>query len=142
MRYGGFLLALALLSVPAPVVAAGSVSDEHPDAATSWNDLAVSLNAQGRHAEAERAFRQALALREAALPAGHPDIAQVIGNLAFNLSAQGRLAGGEASPCAGDAADGIARGASGDRDQPYQPVVQSAGAGEGGRGRTARSRIA
>ncbi|OYX52213.1 MAG: hypothetical protein B7Y97_01975, partial [Sphingomonas sp. 32-66-10] len=68
----------------------------HPDIATSWNNLAANIQAQGRAAEAEPLYRKALALYEAAFPAGHPDIATSWNNLAYNIQAQGRAA--EAEP--------------------------------------------
>ena len=69
---------------------------DHPNIATSYNNLAANLNAQGRYAEAEPLFRKALAFYERVLPPDHPDIATGYNNLASNLNAQGRYA--EAEP--------------------------------------------
>ncbi|MCP3730197.1 tetratricopeptide repeat protein [Sphingomonas sp. MG17] len=80
----------------AVALAERSLPAGHPDIATSWNNLAVNLNIQGRHQEAEPLYRKALALREAALPPGHRDLAASWNGLASNLNAQGRFA--EAEP--------------------------------------------
>src|SRR5262245_40263963 len=54
------------------------------------NAAGVQHYRDGRYAEAEKLYRQALALRQEALPAGHPDLAQSLTNLAGNLHAQGK----------------------------------------------------
>lgn len=66
--------------------AASAVRDDpdSPKAARAYHLLGVALEAQGRHAEAERAFRRALSLWEG-------DPAPVENNLALNLAAQGKL---------------------------------------------------
>ncbi|ABX07894.1 Tetratricopeptide TPR_2 repeat protein (plasmid) [Herpetosiphon aurantiacus DSM 785] len=58
---------------------------EHPDTATSVNNLAVVLKRQGRYAEAQRLFERALAIREAVLGAEHPATATSVNNLAVVL---------------------------------------------------------
>ena len=56
----------------------------------------MNLNAQGKYAEAEPLFRQALAIRRKLLGEDHPDTAQSYNNVAGNLNAQGKYA--EAEP--------------------------------------------
>ena len=52
------------------------------------NDLALVLEAQGRHAEAERLFREALAIGAATVGTAHPDYATGLNNLGLNLAYQ------------------------------------------------------
>jgi tetratricopeptide (TPR) repeat protein len=68
----------------------------HPDTAISYNNVAYNLQAQGRYAEAEPLYRQALAIWLKALGEGHPQTASGYDNVAGNLQAQGRYA--EAEP--------------------------------------------
>src|SRR5262249_22507825 len=63
--------------------------------AAPLTNLALTLRAQGKYAEAEEPFRQALAILEKALPAGHPDLATSLNNLATTLHAQGQYAEAE-----------------------------------------------
>ena len=67
----------------------------HPNLATSLNNLAHLYHTQGRLGDAERDHKRALALREKALPEGHPDIAQSLNNLAALYHTQGRLGDAE-----------------------------------------------
>jgi tetratricopeptide (TPR) repeat protein len=69
---------------------------EHPDVATSLNNLAELLWAQAKYAEAEPLYRQALAIRERVLGPEHPDVAESLNNLAELLESQGKYA--EAEP--------------------------------------------
>ena len=66
---------------------------EHPDTATSLNNLAVLLQDQGDLAGARPLYERALAIREKALGPEHPDTATSLNNLARLLQAQGDLAG-------------------------------------------------
>ena len=50
-----------------------ALGPEHPDVATSLNNLAVLYRAQGRYAEAEPLYQRALKIREKALGPEHPD---------------------------------------------------------------------
>jgi tetratricopeptide (TPR) repeat protein len=70
--------------------------DEHPDVATSFNNLAGLYRAQGRYSEAEPLYQQALALRQALLGDDHPDVATSFNNLASLYASQGRYS--EAEP--------------------------------------------
>ena len=72
-----------------------ALGEGHPDTATSYNNLAVTLG-QGKYAEAEAMLRRALAIRLKALGEGHPDTANSYNNLAATLSAQGKYAEAEA----------------------------------------------
>jgi CHAT domain-containing protein len=73
----------------------------HSNLATSLNNLACVLQAQGRLSEAEPLFREALATyrgiyRQAQYPAGHFELAIGLKNLALLLQAQGKLSAAEA----------------------------------------------
>ena len=54
-----------------------ALGPEHPDVATSLNNLALLYQAQGRYAEAEPLHKRALAISEKALGPEHPDVATV-----------------------------------------------------------------
>ncbi len=66
------------------------------DQAGDLNNRAVSFRSQGRYAEAEPLFRQALEITEHAKGAEHPDIAIILNNLGELYYVQGRYA--EAEP--------------------------------------------
>ena len=55
---------------------------DHPDVATSLNNLAVLYQAMGRYAEAEPLYRRSLEIREKQLGRDHPDVATSLNNLA------------------------------------------------------------
>ncbi|RJP18113.1 MAG: TIR domain-containing protein [Candidatus Omnitrophota bacterium] len=63
---------------------------EHPDTATSLNNLAGLYNSQGRYEEAEPLCRRALAIREKVLGGEHPDTAISLNNLAGLYDSQGK----------------------------------------------------
>src|SRR5262249_58720922 len=66
---------------------------DHPDIATSLNNLAYLLQAQGEPAAARLPlFERALAIQEKVLGPDHPDTALSLNNLAILLQAQGELA--------------------------------------------------
>ncbi len=48
--------------------------EEHPDIATSYNNLAVLYKSQGRYAEAEPLSKQALALKQRLLGEEHLNV--------------------------------------------------------------------
>ena len=77
-------------------VAEATFGIEHPNVATSLNNLAVVYQAQGKYAEAELVHRRALAIREKVLGPEHPDVALSLNNLAEVYQAQGKYA--EAEP--------------------------------------------
>jgi tetratricopeptide (TPR) repeat protein len=68
------------------------LGEEHPDTATSYNEVAVCLNAQGKHAQALPLYEKALAIWKKVLGEEHPDTALSYNNLAFCLNEQGRHA--------------------------------------------------
>jgi len=69
---------------------------DHPDTATSLNNLAVLYESQGRYAEAEQPYKRALAIRESGLGPDHPDTARSLNDLALLSVSQGHY--GEAEP--------------------------------------------
>jgi tetratricopeptide (TPR) repeat protein len=73
-----------------------SYGPDHPNVATSLNNLAGLLRATNRLAEAEPMYRRALAITEASYGPDHPDVAIRLNNLALLLKATNRLA--EAEP--------------------------------------------
>ena len=68
------------------------LGERHPDTATSLNNLALLLEAQGDYAAAKPLYEQALAIRKAVLGERHPDTANSLNNLAVLLEAQGDYA--------------------------------------------------
>jgi tetratricopeptide (TPR) repeat protein len=60
-----------------------SVGPNHPDVATSLNNLAGIYRAQGQYAQAEPLYRRSLVIREKALGPDHPDVATSLRNLAL-----------------------------------------------------------
>ena len=73
-----------------------ALGEDHPDTAHSYNNLAETLRAQGKYAEAEAMHRRALAICLKALGEDHPDTATSYNNLALTLHAQGKYAEAEA----------------------------------------------
>jgi tetratricopeptide (TPR) repeat protein len=67
-----------------------ALEPEHPDIATSLNNLAVMYRAQGKYQEAEPLYQRALAIDEKAVGAGHPSTATSLNNLAGLYRDQGR----------------------------------------------------
>jgi tetratricopeptide (TPR) repeat protein len=66
---------------------------EHPETATSLNNLGALLLAQGHLAGARPYYERVLAINENALGPDHPETATSLGNLGALLHAQGDLAG-------------------------------------------------
>ena len=69
------------------------LGENHPDYATSLNNLAVLYHSQGDYARAEPLFRQALEIRKKALGENHPDYATSLNNLASLYMAQATTCG-------------------------------------------------
>ncbi|WP_394796651.1 tetratricopeptide repeat protein [Armatimonas sp.] len=63
---------------------------DHPDTATSLNNLAALYQTQGDYSSALPLYERALAIRETALGADHPDTAQSLNNLAVLYFYMGR----------------------------------------------------
>jgi tetratricopeptide (TPR) repeat protein len=70
--------------------------ENHPDVATSLNNLAELYRAQGRYTEAEPLYKQSLAMSKRLLGENHPSVATILNNLAELYRAQGRYS--EAEP--------------------------------------------
>ncbi len=66
-----------------------TLGPEHPDTATSLNDLASLYQAQGRYEEAEPLYQRALSICEKTLGPEHPDTATSLNGLASLYQAQG-----------------------------------------------------
>jgi tetratricopeptide (TPR) repeat protein len=66
-----------------------ALGPDHPDVATSLNNLALLYYAQGRYGEAQPRCERALAIREKALGPDHPDVATSLNNLAGLCDSQG-----------------------------------------------------
>ena len=72
------------------------LGQEHPNVASSLNNLANLYNSQGRYAEAEPLYLQALELSQRLLGQQHPHVASSLNSLALLYKSQGRYA--EAEP--------------------------------------------
>jgi tetratricopeptide (TPR) repeat protein len=68
------------------------LTDEHPDTALSYSNLAVNLDAQGKLAQAQPLLEKALEIYRRLLAEDHPDTASAYNELAYNLNAQGKYA--------------------------------------------------
>jgi tetratricopeptide (TPR) repeat protein len=66
---------------------------EHPDTATSLNNLAALLDSQGNYEGARPLYERALAIKEKVLGAEHPNTAISLNNLALLLYSQGNYEG-------------------------------------------------
>ena len=64
------------------------LGNNHPDTATSLDNLAALYQSQGRYTEAEPLYKQALAIRKQQLGDNHPDTATSLNNLAFLYQSQ------------------------------------------------------
>ena len=65
---------------------------DHPDVATSLNNLAGLYHTQGQYADAAPLYRRALAIYEKVLGPEHPDVATSLNNLAELYRSQGQYA--------------------------------------------------
>jgi hypothetical protein len=72
---------------------AQALGPDYPDTATSLNNLACLLQAQGHLPEARPLFERVLAIHEKALGFDHPQTARSLDNLASLLQQQGNLTG-------------------------------------------------
>jgi tetratricopeptide (TPR) repeat protein len=71
------------------------LGEEHPDVATSYNNLAGLYYFQGRYSEAEPLYQKALALWQKLLGEEHPHVATSYNNLAALYDSQGRYSEAE-----------------------------------------------
>ena len=69
---------------------------DHPDVATSLNNLASLYDSQGRYSEAEPLYLDALEMRKRLFTGDHPDVATSLNNLALLYHNQGKYS--EAEP--------------------------------------------
>ena len=69
-----------------------TLGPDHPDTATSLNNLALLLYQQGEYAAARPLYERALAICERTLGPDHPATATILNNLAGLLSEQGEYA--------------------------------------------------
>jgi tetratricopeptide (TPR) repeat protein len=76
---------------PGGVPGASTNRSDHPNLAGSLSNLALLLLSQQSYGEAEPLVREALAIRERAMPAGHWQRASSVSLLGELLVAQGRL---------------------------------------------------
>jgi tetratricopeptide (TPR) repeat protein len=67
------------------------LGEDHPLTATSYDDLALNLQAQGKHAAAQPLFEKALAIRRRVLTDEHPDTTSSYNNAGYNLNVQGKF---------------------------------------------------
>jgi tetratricopeptide (TPR) repeat protein len=68
------------------------LTDDHPDTATSYNNVAYNFNAQGKYAAAQPLLEKALEIRRRLFTDSHPDTAASYNNVAANLDDQGKYA--------------------------------------------------
>ncbi len=73
-------------------VAEKNAGPNHPDLATSLNNLALLYKDQGEYAQAERLYKRSLAIDEKALGPDYPDVAISLNNLAALYDTQGQYA--------------------------------------------------
>jgi len=66
------------------------LGDNHPDVATSLNNLAELYYFQGKYDQAEPLYLQALELHKRLLGDNHPDVATSLNNLAYLYDSQGK----------------------------------------------------
>ncbi|MBW4492529.1 MAG: CHAT domain-containing protein [Oscillatoria princeps RMCB-10] len=64
--------------------------DDHPNVASSLNNLAALYNSQGRNEKAEPLYEEALAMIERLFKSDHPHVASILNNLAELYRSQGR----------------------------------------------------
>ncbi len=69
-----------------------ALGTDHPDVATSLNNLGEAHRVQGRYAEARALYERALAIREHALGTDHPDVAHSLNGLGVAYQDEGRYA--------------------------------------------------
>ena len=71
-------------------VAENNVGPNHPDVATSLNNLGLLYDTQGQYAQAEPLYKRSLAIKEKALGRDHPAVATTLNNLGSLYFAQGQ----------------------------------------------------
>ena len=66
------------------------LGEEHPDVATSLNNLAMLYQSQGQYDKASPLYQQSLPILMKVLGEEHPDVAQSLNNLAESYRSQGQ----------------------------------------------------
>ena len=84
-----------------------SLGENHPDVATSLNNLALLYKTQGNYVAAEPLYQRSLNIYETALGENHPNVATSLNNLAALYHNQDDIAGAIASLRAGLAVEEI-----------------------------------
>ncbi len=79
-----------LVAEQALILAKSLHPGDHPDVATSLNNLAALYESQGRYEKAEPLFQQALEMTKRLFKGDHPDVATSLNNLAALYNSQGR----------------------------------------------------
>jgi tetratricopeptide (TPR) repeat protein len=69
---------------------------DHPDVATSLNNLAALYDTQGNYVKAESLYKRSLVIWEKALGPDHPNVGKSLNNLAVLYRATKRVAEAEA----------------------------------------------
>ena len=64
--------------------------EDHPDIATSLNNIGLTLDNLGRHEEALEKKKAALEIWQRVLPEDHPDIATSLNNIGYTLDSLGQ----------------------------------------------------
>jgi tetratricopeptide (TPR) repeat protein len=72
------------------VIEEKTLGKDHPDVATSLNNLAGLYDAQGDNAKALPMYVRALAINEKALGKDHPNVGIILDNYADSLEALGK----------------------------------------------------
>jgi len=88
-RQGNYKKATQIAKI-ALKVAEENVGADHPNVATSLNNLAELYRTQGNYAKAEPLYKRSLAIWEKALGADHPNVATSLENMAFLYRATNR----------------------------------------------------
>jgi hypothetical protein len=84
-----------LVALEALEVAEENAGSDHPDVATSLNNLAMLYDDQGHYAKAEPLYKRSLAIKEKALGPKHSSVAVTLSNLAGLYDDQGHYAKAE-----------------------------------------------
>jgi tetratricopeptide (TPR) repeat protein len=79
------------LCLQALAIRKARLGEQHPDTATSLNNLAGLYQAQGRYDEAEPLYQQALAIMRERLGEQHPYTITVAGNYFACLMGMGKI---------------------------------------------------
>ena len=90
LRYGGAYAEALVWYRKALGIRERVLGAEHPDTATSYNNIATVYHGQGKYEEALVWYRKALGIRERVLGEEHPDTATSYNNIAMVYKNQGK----------------------------------------------------